>query len=134
MEFLTGKSEAYNKGWESFFIDREIHDNPHCSGTEPHKDWALGFILACHSVALKNRVTVKSIQEARELLAEVITPTLFVFPSLSFGYDDIEQLRALSAEAMLKKVVLQYDEADFLQNKAARLQFSVSASKRGTND
>lgn len=46
MQFVPGKSEAYNAGWESFFIDRELSDNPHSAGTEYHKDWTDGFAAA----------------------------------------------------------------------------------------
>lgn len=46
MQFVPGKSEAYNAGWESFFIGRELSDNPHSAGTEYHKDWTDGFAAA----------------------------------------------------------------------------------------
>lgn len=45
-QFVPGKSEAYNAGWESFFIDRELSDNPHSAGSKTHNDWADGFNAA----------------------------------------------------------------------------------------
>lgn len=46
MQFVPGKSEPYNAGWESFFINRELRDNPHSAGSESHKEWADGFRAA----------------------------------------------------------------------------------------
>lgn len=46
MVFVPGKSEAYNAGWESFFIDRDLSDNPHSAGSESHNDWSDGFHAA----------------------------------------------------------------------------------------
>lgn len=51
MQFVPGKSDAYNAGWESFFIDRELSDNPHSAGSEPYSDWADGFNAAQTSTA-----------------------------------------------------------------------------------
>jgi hypothetical protein len=45
-QFVIGKSDAYNDGWESFFIDRELSDNPHSAGSESHNDWSEGFRAA----------------------------------------------------------------------------------------
>lgn len=46
VEFAPGKSPAFNAGWESFFIGRDISDNPNADGTDYHKDWADGFTAA----------------------------------------------------------------------------------------
>lgn len=45
-EFVLGKGAAFNAGWESFFIDRELSDNPHSAGSQFHKDWADGYRAA----------------------------------------------------------------------------------------
>lgn len=52
-QFVQGKSPAFNSGWESFFINRELGDNPHRANTEPHKDWHDGFVAAQSSSASK---------------------------------------------------------------------------------
>lgn len=49
-EFVPGKSAAFNAGWESYFIDRELNDNPHPAGSECNQDWSDGFIAAQSSV------------------------------------------------------------------------------------
>ena len=46
MQFVPGKSDAYNAGWESLFIDRDLSDNPHSAGSESHNDWSDGFRAA----------------------------------------------------------------------------------------
>lgn len=45
-EFVPGKSAAFNAGWESFFIDRDLSDNPHSVNSECNQDWADGFAEA----------------------------------------------------------------------------------------
>ncbi|MAA93993.1 MAG: hypothetical protein CML22_06745 [Rheinheimera sp.] len=131
MEFVPGKSEAYNAGWESFFIDRDLSDNPHLVGTEQHKEWDSGFGEAWLSAASRNRVTVKSIQEARQRLTGVEKPALFVFPSQSLGSDDLDLLMSLQLEAARNKVAIKCDEADFLQTKAERLQSALRLFETG---
>lgn len=131
MEFVKGKTEPYNKGWESFFIERDISDNPYSVGTQQHKEWVDGFSEAWLSAASLNRVTVKSIQEAQERLVEVEKPALFVFPSKSLGSDDLDQLMSLQLEAARHKVAVICDEADFLQTKADRLQTTLRLFETG---
>ena len=40
------ESPSWNDGWESYFIDREINDNPHTINTESHSEWVSGFRAA----------------------------------------------------------------------------------------
>lgn len=43
MNFVPNKSDFYNKGWEGFFIQRELGDNPYSLGSEEHTQWSEGF-------------------------------------------------------------------------------------------
>ena len=45
-ELVPGENASFNAGWESFFIGRELSDNPNTDATEYHKDWAKGFAAA----------------------------------------------------------------------------------------
>ena len=46
------KSPSFNAGWEAYFIDRDLQDNPNQPGTDYHKDWVAGFESARSNAAL----------------------------------------------------------------------------------
>ncbi len=49
--YNNNESASYNSGWESFFIDREISDNPHTKDTQSYVEWRSGFLAAKRSSA-----------------------------------------------------------------------------------
>ena len=40
------KSEAWHKGWEDYFADRGLNENPYEEFDKEHADWANGFLDA----------------------------------------------------------------------------------------
>ncbi|MAA94918.1 MAG: hypothetical protein CML22_07025 [Rheinheimera sp.] len=46
MTLLRGKSNSFNSGWESYFINRDLSDNPNKPGSEYYIEWADGFSSA----------------------------------------------------------------------------------------
>lgn len=126
-EFVPGQTAEFNAGFESFYIGRERTDNPHKSGSVSQIEWNKGFDAAVLTSAYRNSCIVKTVQEARERLAEVTPPALFHFPQFSLGAEDLEEFRAFAAEVCNKQIVLEYDEAGFLQSKSEQSETVLRA-------
>lgn len=42
-QLVPAESPSFNAGWEAYFIQRELSDNPNEPGTDYYDEWLAGF-------------------------------------------------------------------------------------------